>query len=423
MAVSSVEQKNVLFFSVCLISFPLLLLVGLFVWANHYALEESVPGTGQLVPEGSIRVVMAPNVGVVRKVFVEKNQTVKAGQVLMELDPEQSLIEKQSLKQQIDLLRDESLALQAAFQRGRGGPTSMVQKAWLVATQQALSSELSQAQHAVDQAQQAIQETGAQLSHSESVLASMEDQRKRYHSLYEEGGIPLVEVQDFDEKVTRARGEVATLRATYKVRQAELAQARKRPAELIGNYNKQLLGELASHQRNIAQLESNEALNQVSLQRMVIRAPVDGVIHEQGIYGPGDVVPNPGEKLFSIVPADAKLVAEVKVTNRDLSYIHLNQMAALRLDALPYQQFGRLNGKVAAISPSTITDAEGNPYYLVRIVPDKLVMEDTQGQPHSLKAGMTVTADIVTRERSIISFLTEPVQSQLDSAFRDPSTR
>lgn len=419
------EHRNVLFLSVCLISIPLFLLVGLVIWACDSNLEESVPGVGQMTPKGSIRTVMSPNSGVVRKIFVQKNDAVKAGQILMELDPEQPQIENKGIQEQLAYLRDESAALQAAFHHSSPGHlnSSLEQKAWLGATQQALSSELSQARHQIEESEHSVNETSAQIQHTETILHGLQEQQKRYHNLYEEDGIPMVEVQSFDEKVSQSQRELATLKETYKVRRSELDKNKKRPAELLSMYDKEILTRLAEHRRNIAQLQSSQELSQVNLNRTVIRAPIDGVIHEQSVFGPGDVVPGPSEKLFSIVPDEAHLVAEVKVTNRDFSYIRMHQKAALRLDALPYNQFGRLDGKVTAISPSTTLDPEGNPYYLIRIEPDKNWLQDSSGKKHHFRSGMTVTADILTREKTIISFFTDPVQSQLDTAFRDPTTR
>jgi HlyD family type I secretion membrane fusion protein len=419
------EQFKVYFLSFCLITVPILLLAALFYWAEESKIEESISGTGQLMPEGSIRIVMAPIPGVVKKVYVKKNDKIKAGQVLLEMDPEQSLLEGQNIQEQVAFLKDEFVTLQAAFQGTQPSylQASLDQKAWLLQSQQAFSSELAQARHQIEESKHAVSEIKAQIYHTENLLASLQEQQERYHNLYKEDGIPLVEVRNFDDKVAKVQGELASLKETYKVRQAELGKVSKKPSELIGSYNQELLRELAEHKKSIAQLNSNRDLNRFTQKRLFIRAPIDGIIHEQSIYGPGDIVTSPNEKLFSIVPANAKLVAEVKVSNRDLSYIQLDQKAALRLDAMPYQQFGRLYGTVMTISPSTLLDPSGNPFYLVRILPDKSWLADYTGKHHTLRSGMTVMADIITREKSILSFFTDPIQAQLDAAFRDPTTR
>ena len=67
----------------------------------------------------------------------------------------------------------------------------------------------------------------------------------------------------------------------------------------------------------------------------MILSPIDGTVHQQSVHGSTDVV-KAGEALISIVPDDVRLVAEIKVTNQDLSYIQRGQKAAMRLDAYPF---------------------------------------------------------------------------------------
>ncbi|WP_241364842.1 hypothetical protein, partial [Escherichia coli] len=77
---------------------------------------------------------------------------------------------------------------------------------------------------------------------------------------------------------------------------------------------------------------------------------------------------------------------------------------------------------ITAISPSSIIDKEGHPFFSVRIKPEKKQLVK-DGKIYPLKSGMTVSADIITREKNILSFFTEPFHSHIDKAFRDPSNR
>jgi multidrug efflux pump subunit AcrA (membrane-fusion protein) len=149
---------------------------------------------------------------------------------------------------------------------------------------------------------------------------------------------------------------------------------------------------------------------------------MDGIINEQGIHGSGETV-TAGETLISLVPVNSKLIIESRVLNQDMAYIHLGQKVALRLDALPYQHFGKLYGTVISISPSTVQDKDGKPYYLVRIEPEKTTLTEFTGKTYSLLSGMTVSADFITRKKNIFRFFSDPIQYHLDRAFRDPTTR
>jgi HlyD family secretion protein/adhesin transport system membrane fusion protein len=94
----------------------------------------------------------------------------------------------------------------------------------------------------------------------------------------------------------------------------------------------------------------------------------------------------------------------------------------LRVDAFPYQKYGRLMGMVTAISPSTQKDEKGNSLYKLTITLNDQCLR-FKNECLALRPGMTVSTDLITRNRTLLSFITEPLQMKLDRAFRDPSGR
>lgn len=438
--ISTVSQGEIAIFTqrkafILSCGFLLLLVMGLTalgLWFWYGSLEESVPGIGEMAPEGKIRRVMSPLNGMVVKVYAQEDQQVRAGQVLIELDPEPAEVETEGLDRQLSLLQAQEKALQAASSlSGDTRPPEATipdatQNAWLDATWQAYRAQKAEVKMQIAKLQHNLNEAIRQKKQVQDVLKTSELLFVRYQKLYEEGGIPEKELQEYEQQVLHQRGQLAVLDESAKAARAELEQAKLRPEELRGNYQKEILFRLSEVQRQIAQLQSETQKTQLTMRRQYIKAPLDGIIHEQTVRGPGDVAVV-GQALLSIVPSDAGMVAEVKVANRDLAYIHLNQRAALRLDAFPYQKFGRLYGTVESISPSTqqrsSTESEPEvPYYIIKIRPDKSSMS-AEGVTYPFRSGMTLTADIITRKKNILSFFTEPINLHLDRAFRDPSNR
>lgn len=412
--------------------FLTLLLVGLLAlgaWSWYGSLEESILGMGQLVPEGKVRRVMSPTNGIVAQVLVKENQEVKAGDVLVELDPEPAIIEQEGAIEQIGLLQAEVDALQAASMDDARFIQNTTQNAWLSATRQAYEAQKAEALMKIDEARHHYQEAVERLKQAEAVLATGEDILAKYKTLYEEGGLPAKDLQEYEQKVNSERGEVSALKETVKAAKVALSQAEQGPNHLLGVYQSQILRELSDREQRLAQLQSEAAKAVVNMKRQVITAPVDGTVNEQVVRGPGDVV-MAGEPVLSLVPSDINLVAEVKVSNRDLSFVHPNQRAVLLMDALPYQTFGRLEGTVEAISPSTQqagSQANGKnqadiPYYVLTIRPDQMYMS-RNGKKYPLKSGMTLTADIITREKNILSFFMEPIHVYFRRALSDPTSR
>ncbi|MFH0701986.1 MAG: HlyD family type I secretion periplasmic adaptor subunit [bacterium] len=397
-------------------------ITGLVLWSWYGKLEESVPGIGRIIPEEHLKQVMSPIDGIVSKVYVRENQKIKSGQALVILDPENAVIDQMGISEQLRLLQEETNAIKSAYSNKKE-KISNVQNAWVDATREAYQAQMNLAKMQIDKSLHQYQESLANLNQIRSVLDSNEKLLEQYHALYNEGGLPENELKKFEQQVFNQRGQYMAIQEEVKAKKIELEQAQQQPKAITGNHNKELLGKLSDQQKNIAQLRNEVLKNRLNYKRHIIYAPIGGIINEQIVYGPGETVAA-GQTLLSIVPEDSELIAEIKVANKDLSYINLKQRVALSLDAFPYQHFGKLYGVITSISPSSRQDAQNTPpYYLVRVKPDKDFMQDKNGETYPLRSGLTLNADFVTQKNSLISFLVEPVLYHIDRAFRDPTTK
>ncbi len=414
------SRQSILFFGVVAVG-----CLCLSAWLILGEIEESVSGFGEMVPQGKIRVLRAPLGGKVSLLTVRENDTVHKGQVLAELDPEPNAIEKSRYEKQMTLLQEEISALK------NGGTTSSNSLAnqWMQAARGAYQSKRLSATMQIEKAQHDYQQSIERLDNIETLLQQNEAVLNKYHMLFQEGGLSELEVMDFEQRVISQRGERAALLEEVEVKQATLNQSKQYIKEVDAEFQGTLLNRIVELQKNQVEFQHNAAQTQLTSKRQQIVSPINGVVHQQALRGLGDVVQT-GENLLSIVPlnqdqgdpSNPALVAEVKVSNMDLSYIHPDQRATLRLEALPMEKFGKISGTVIGISPAAVKDDRGASYFMVKIRPDKIAFQHA-GRTHHLTAGMTVSSDIITRKRTLASFLLEPLQFKIDRALRDPSTR
>ncbi len=396
------------------------IILGIWSWFGN--IEESITGFGEMVPDGKLRRVMSPTNGVVSKVHVSENQKVNAGDLLIELDPETSKVDKDSYTEQLSYLNDEITAIKAALRDS--SPSSAISGShsdWLKATRDTFRAQYRSAKMQISRSEHLYKESLSNESKYRELAKSGDIQLGKYKKLAEEGGLSEndleIQKQDVIEKKRMLEASIQETQA----RKFEISKSIQELNEVSSNYKRELLTRLTRNEQEVLKLKANVAKSNVNVEHQFIRAPIDGIVNEQVIRGLGEVV-KIGDDLLSLVPIDSELVAEVKVTNQDLSYIRLEQQAALRIDALPYQQFGRLNGVVESMSPSTVTDEQGMPFYVIKIRPNKTVLQK-DGKQYPLRAGMTLSADIITREKSVLSFFIEPVKYHLDRAFHNPSNR
>ena len=134
------------------------------------------------------------------------------------------------------------------------------------------------------------------------------------------------------------------------------------------------------------------------------------------VAGTGSVVGR-GEVVLDILPNDAPLIAEVQVQPQDIANIHVGQAAELVVSTFDPNRFGKAQGTITFVSPGTFVDEKtGLVYFLARVS-----FEDpslgTGRYVGQLATGMTVSAEIVTRRRSIAEYFLKPVARSVDLAF------
>ena len=115
---------------------------------------------------------------------------------------------------------------------------------------------------------------------------------------------------------------------------------------------------------------------------------------------------------MTIVPAGAKLRAELAVPSAAIGFVKQGQQVRLAIDAFPYQRFGTVTGKVQTVSASAV-NAQGPNGTMIAVYPVTVVIDRPSiaayGRTEPLVSGMTLTARIVTEKQSLLEWLFEPL--------------
>ena len=166
----------------------------------------------------------------------------------------------------------------------------------------------------------------------------------------------------------------------------------------------------------------------------MLRAPEDGVVLELGQRSIGSVAKE-AEPLITLVPRGNKIEAEVDVDSADVARLRVGDSVRVKLDALPFQRHGTIDGTVRVITensfqpdksaaqpqgPQTGKDPDGKPaFFRARITLGPLTLQDVP-RDFRLIPGMTSTAEILVGKRTIISYLLDPVIRVFDESLREP---
>ena len=118
------------------------------------------------------------------------------------------------------------------------------------------------------------------------------------------------------------------------------------------------------------------------------------------------------------MPLDDNLLVEARIRPQDIAFLHPGQEAMVKFTAYDYTIYGGLKGKLEQISADTITDEEGNSFYLIQLRTDKSHL-GTEERPLLIIPGMVASVDIITGKKSVLSYLLKPIIRAQAEALRE----
>jgi HlyD family secretion protein len=169
----------------------------------------------------------------------------------------------------------------------------------------------------------------------------------------------------------------------------------------------------------ISELSERKLAIEDRLSRTEIRSPVSGYVNELFVHTVGGVI-TPAAKIATIVPQNAELKFEIKISPADIDQVREGQSARVRLTAFNRTTTPEMKARVAMVSPASARDpANGQEYYIAYV--NLLPTEDAIAKLNGMKLvpGMPAEVFVSTQERTVASYLTKPFTDQMNRAFRE----
>jgi len=416
-------------------------------WASIGQVDIVATATGKIVPSGRTKIVQPLEIGTVRAIHVEDGQAVKAGQVLIELDPTTSNADLEHLESDLMASRLDVARLRAALAPGDDPvaafdpPPDAPQN--LVATQRQLLQSLDAEQRAklasLDRQRagktaerQSYADTVAKLEAMIPILQQRVDIRK------------YLADQGYGSKITylETLSDLVQQQKELPVEQSHLAEAGAAlqaiddaRAQSIQEYRRTRYAELAAAEQKEAGLAQDVIKAKERSRLQVLSAPVDGVVQQLAVHTIGGVV-TPAQPLLEIVPQDSKIEVEAMVSNLDVGFVHEGQPAEVKVDTFNFTKYGLLHGVVESVSADAVTQQSqqspqqarsqqsestpdpGSLSYAARVSLDQTAM-NIDGRNVRLAPGMAVTVEIKTGQRRVISYLLSPLMRFQHESLRE----
>ncbi len=182
-----------------------------------------------------------------------------------------------------------------------------------------------------------------------------------------------------------------------------------------------IAGELSTFNDQLLQLNEELIKNELEKSNLNVRSPVEGIVLNLPTVTVGSLL-NKGESIVTLVRTGLPLVLEIDIDPKDVSDVFNGDPVSIKIDALPFQQYGDMQGIVDYVSDDTVQESlQGEPgaYYRGRVnVEDSELM----GLPEDfdLTPGMLASADLKVGKRRLITYFTNPILKSLSSAMREP---
>ena len=418
------------------------------LWASFGSVDIVATATGKIVPGGRTKLIQPFETGVVRAIHVRDGQSVKAGDVLIELDP--TMTEADQERQRSDLLAAELEVARlraaltedplTAFRSPQGASAAEIEmhRQFLIsqrAEQNAKLAEIERQQGQKEAERATTSASAAKLQATIPVLQERVDIRK---GLVDKAlASKVVYLSEYQELVGLQQDLVLQQSRLHEA-DAAIALLKETKERTAAEYRRATYDALAKAEQKAASAaqEVVKAERRSKLQHLT--APVDGVVQQLAVHTVGGVV-TPAQALAIVVPSESQLEIEAMLSNRDIGFVHPGQKAEIKIDTFNFTRYGLLHGDVLSVSTDAITrdrqqggsndrasgaaQSSSEPRgqeleYAARVSLDRTHMQ-VEDKLVKLGPGMAVTVEIKTGARRIISYLLSPLARYKQESLRE----
>jgi len=420
-------------------------------WACIGTVDIVATAPGKIIPSGRSKVIQPFEIGVVRAIHVHDGDFVRAGQVLIELDPTINAAEREHLQNDLITAQLDVARLRAALADGPDpvadlGSPAGASPALLTTQRQYLISQTNEHRSKIAALNRQLAQKEAEQATSAATIAKIEalipllqaqvDVRK---TLFEhQTGSRLIYLQSLQQLVEQQQ-ELTVQKSKFSEAAAAVAMIKETRAQTNAEYQRALYEDLGKAEPKAAGLAQDLIKAEQRTRLQALTAPVDGIVQQLAIHTVGGVV-TPAQPLMVLVPVDSHLEIEATVSNRDVGFVEPGQEVEIKVVTFNFTRYGLLRGKVVSVSSDAVGkddfadpvknnsqqggrgavapgDDQG-PVYAARIslADTKMQIED---KLINLSAGMAVTAEIKTGERRIIDYLLSPLRKYSQDSLRE----
>jgi HlyD family type I secretion membrane fusion protein len=396
-------------------------------------LDRVVTGSGRIVTVAGSFYVSPFDTGIVREVLVKVGDVVKKGQVLATLDPTFTHADLLQLQQKLG--SDEAAVTRLGAElAGRpytfsaADPYQSLQGSIWQKRQSEYHYNLADFDARIHSSESQVAQYQSDSQEYTKRLKLANEVENVYQPLLEKGYVSKLQLMQATDERTEmgrlladAQHQMASLRQT-------LASLRAQRESYIQKWNSDTGTELVTVRNDLDVTRQNLEKAQKLSDLSSLDSPADAVVLKVGKVSSGSVAGSAAQTmgqdpLFTLVPLDAPVEADVNVSAGDIGFIKIGDPVQLKLDAYRFMQHGTAKGVIKTISEGSFTTDDNNvpvpAYFKVRVMVKEVHLRNVPTD-FRLIPGMTLSGDIMVGRRTILSYLVEGGLRTGSEAMREP---
>lgn len=395
----------------------------LIVWASYTHLDRVTRGQGRVVPQFQNQTVQHFEGGIVKEILVREGDRVEQGAPMLRVENSFSRAELEQTRLEI-AARD--LKLRRLVAEARGAPFTIPEGlgGQSVVFAQREASLFESRRKILEEQLAIIEEQRRQklLEYSELQSRTVNTQKERalvvervesMRRLVKLGAVSSNELLDNERGLHQIDARLSDLSHEIPRTESALSELARRSAEISLRFQTDAEKEAGEVELQLAKFNEIASALQDRSTRSDVIAPVSGIVNKLYVTTIGGVVKS-GEPLAIIVPVEAAIAVEAKISPNDRAEVWPGLPAVIKISAYDFSLYGGLKGKVIEVSPDALQDERGMPYFRVRL---EAASADF-GPDKPVTPGMMADVDILSGRRTVMDALLRPVRRVQENALR-----
>ncbi len=261
---------------------------------------------------------------------------------------------------------------------------------------------------------------GTLLQYQTAQDALLKAEKAKYNSEKSIANLKLNYLSARDALLNAKKAQFNSQTAISKLESEIITQTADKQA-FIANWTSKLIGEITDKDEKLIQLKQEKIKLTRLVDNIIVRSPAEGIVLDIPAVSSGGIV-SEGEPIVTLVQSNQPLFLEIDIDPKQISDIKIGMKVSIKLDSMPFQEFGGIDGELIYFSNDTFNESlsgDKGVFYRGRVKVDSL---EASKMPSDfvLSQGMLASADILVGKRPLISYFTYPIMKAFEESFNEP---